>query len=189
MKNLFSLVALVILVSAMAFAQPAATNGTSAIGTAVFLLEGGLDLEGTDGDWGVLSPGTVYTFMPNGIVTPPENSNGDGTYPAITYWTITSVIGAGIDVTFTLPSFFVGVDFGARIPYTVNSQSAGWFSEEPDVDLAYEPFDPRVPKRVYCNPDGETWVAIGGIVSVGTGLPVEDEYWATFILTANWAGF
>jgi len=188
MKTILAFIVTTVLMASVAFGQPAATSGTSAVSTAFFTLGAGLVVEGVDADWGVLQLGTVYTILPNGLISPPTAENEVVIEPL--YWTIASEGGFGqVEVTMLLPSFFQGEETGARIPYSVTSTSGGAFLEEPAEDVPYQPFDPRVPKTIFLNADGEAFVGLGGVLSIGTGIPVEDNYIGTFILTAAYTGF
>jgi hypothetical protein len=183
MKNLLLLAGLMLLVSAMAFAQ------NSAVASAIFTIENGLIVEGTeDADWGVLAPGTSYTVTPSGIIVPP-NTDGNEVEPM--YWLITTSGYGNIQVSIVLPSFFLGEESGSRIPFAVLSNSGGWFLEEPAIDIAYVPFDPRVPFTGQVTVDGEAYVGLGGVLTIpGTVPPFDgDTYRGTAILTAAYAGF
>jgi len=189
MKNILSLVALMVLVSALGFGQTG--SGTSAQALVTFSIgDEALLVEATDADWGVLSPGTVYTITADALITP---VTPDGAYDVEPlYWTLTGAVGAPVEVYLTLPPYFQGeggTGF-ARIPYSVNSTSAGWFNEDPGPEVAYQAFDPRVPYTVYLNGDGNAFIGLGGIVSVPTALSGYGEtFEGVFILTAAYTGF
>jgi len=194
MKTLLSLAALTLLVSALAFAQT--TNGTSAQGSARFELgDAALDVASSDGDWGILSPGTTYTITADGQISP---LTAEGAYEVggVLFWDIEggTAFGSPIQVTFTLPPFFTG-DGGtgfARIPYSVTATSAGWFNEEPAPGVYYQPIDPRVPNTVYLNDGGSAFIGLGGVLSIPANVPSADvntTYEGVFILTAAYTGF
>lgn len=183
MKNLLLLAGLMVLVSAMAFAQ-----SNSAVASAIFTIESGLQVEGTeDADWGVLAPGTIYTVTPNGIITPP---NADGNEVEPMFWSILTSGYGNIQVSIVVPAFFLGEESGSRIPFAVLSNSAGWFLEEPAIDIPYVPFDPRVPFTGQVTVDGEAFVGLGGVLSIPSTVPPfdGDTYRGTAILTASYAG-
>jgi hypothetical protein len=188
MKHILSLVALLILVSAVAFAQPGAGSGTSAISTALFVVGDILVVEGNDVDWGTLVAGTSYTVTPDGLITPPNADNEAEVEPL--FWTITGgTFSAPVQVTFALPGFFQGQETGARVPFSVTSTSGGWFAEEPAPEVPYEPFDPRIPKTGFLNADGEGFIGLGGVLTLTPGIPSDNEYIGAFIMTAAYTGF
>jgi hypothetical protein len=184
MKNLLLVAGLLVLVSGLAFAQ------NTGVATAIFTVETGIVVTGEeDADWGVLAAGTVYTISADGLITPPT-PEGEVNVGGVMFWTIEAPATSNITVNIVLPQYFVGENTGARVPYSVNAQSAGWFAEDPDIGIAHIPFDPRVPFTGTINVDAAGFVGLGGIVSLPSSLPpfADEVYRGAFILTATFAG-
>ncbi|MFN0158374.1 MAG: hypothetical protein ACKVRP_09930 [Bacteroidota bacterium] len=180
MKKILSLAMLTVLVSAMAFAQ----GGQSSATTALFSVGAELVVAATEGEFLDLSPGTTYTISADGAMAPADVAGEVEAVPIL--WELEGQPGAAVVITFSLPSFFEGEDQGVRVPYTVNTQSAGWAAEGFALDEPYNPIDARVPNTIFLI-GGVAAVQLGGILSVPVGAPAAD-YIGQFVLTAAYAG-
>lgn len=184
MKAVFSLALLTLLCAGLAFGQV-----NSAMTTAIFSVGDPIEVDILEGDWGVLAPGVTYTITPSGIITPPT-LDGDVEVGSNLGWTIAGGEGASVLITIALPAYF-DLDGGAgvRIPYSVNSQSAGWSEGEFADGDPFTPFDPRVP-QVITLLGGEAAVQLGGVISIppGAGVSGDTDYIAYFVLTAAYTG-
>jgi hypothetical protein len=182
MKAVFSLAMVVLLASSMAFAQ------ASGVSTVVFSLSNPLTVTGADVDWGELSAGTTYTISPAGEITPPPPGTSPGDLLDPIQWTVEGSLGAMVNVVISMPGFFQS-DGGIRVPYTVNTQSAGWGVDIFDNTVNYVPFDPRVPE-VITLVDGLAAVQLGGILTIPANAGANDEtdFTGTFILSASYTG-
>jgi hypothetical protein len=183
MKTLLSLAALTVLVSAMAFAQ----GGQSSPTIATFTVGTELAISASEGEFLDLAPGTTYTISADGAMAPGDVAGEVEAVPIL--WELEGQPGAAVVVTFSLPSFFEGDGLGGggvRIPYTVNTQSAGWSAEAFGLEEPYNPIDPRVPNTIFLIA-GAAAVQLGGIISVPVGAPATD-YEGQFVLTAAYAG-
>lgn len=180
MKNLL-LVAALVLVSSLALAQNSAVNIST-----INVADGILVEAANEGEWGPLAPGTQYTMTADGLLTPPNVD--ESTEQVSVSWLITAGLGANVTVSLILPQYYIGA-LGGRIPYSVTSESAGWFQAgAADVGAPFTPFDPRVPYSGSVGPDGVA-IGVGGVVSLPSNLPSDpDDYVGTYILTATSAG-
>jgi hypothetical protein len=180
MKTL-SLFALALLVSTLGFAQSGGSVGVDAtfvVGTPLTILPAGLP-----GDFGDLAPGTLYTIAADGTISPADVNGQTAVTPV--EWNISGQIGANVAITFALPQYFTSVS-GARVPYTVNTQSAGWAELPFASGVPYNPIDPRVPNTVTLLGLGQAEVQLGGILAVPLGA--DGLYTAQFVLTAAYTG-
>jgi len=183
MKTLISLFALTLLVATLGFAQ----SGGSAPATATFDVGTPMTVvAGLAGNFGQLAPGTLYTIAADGAISPLDVTGADYVFPLD--WTITGQPGANVEITFGLPQYFTEISgAGARVPYTVNSQSAGWAGAPfQGGGVPYTPIDPRVPNSVTLLAGGTSDVQLGGILSVPLGA--SGTYEAQFVLTAAYTG-
>lgn len=181
MKTLLSVIALTVLVSALAFSQSggsAAADATFNVGTPLTITPAALP-----GDFGDLAPGTTYTVTADGLISPAD-VNGL-TFVTPVEWNITGQIGANVAITFALPQYFTSLT-GARVPYSVNAQSAGWAELPFASGTPYNPIDPRVANTVTLLGIGSAEVQLGGILAVPVGA--DGLYTAQFILTAAYTG-
>lgn len=181
MKTLFSVIALTVLVSALAFAQSggsAATDATFNVGVPLTVVPAA-----SPGDFGDLAPGTIYTITPEGSIAPADVNGLLVVTPV--GWSITGQLGANVAITFALPQYFTSAT-GARVPYTVGTQSAGWAELPFAPGTPFNPIDPRVENSLTLLGVGTAEVQLGGILTLPIGA--DGLYTAQFILTAAYSG-
>jgi|WetSurMetagenome_2_1015567.scaffolds.fasta_scaffold377939_1 hypothetical protein len=179
MKQLLSVIALM-LVAALAFGQSGGSSQNTAsfnVGTPLSVLPAGFP-----GDFGDLAPGTTYTITADGSIAPADVNGLTEVIPV--EWTLAGQSGANVQITFALPAYFTSLT-GARVPYAVNAQSAGWSAAPFAPGVAYNPIDPRVENTVTLI-GGFAEVQLGGILAVPIGA--DGAYTAQFILTAAYTG-
>lgn len=179
MKTLLSLVVVMVLVSSMAFSQ----SGGSAAVDAVFTVGTALAIPvAVPGDFGDLAPGTTYTILSDGTISPADVNGQTVVFPV--EWDLAGQSGANVAVTFALPPYFTSLT-GARVPYTVNTQSAGWSAFAYGAGSPYNPIDARVENSITLI-GGTATVQLGGILAVPLGA--DGSYSAQFVLTAAYTG-
>jgi hypothetical protein len=179
MKQVLSVIALM-LVAALAFGQTGGSAQNSAtfnVGTPLTITPAAIP-----GDFGDLAPGTTYTITADGSIAPADVNGLTAVIPV--EWTLAGQAGANVQISFALPAYFTSFT-GARVPYTVNTQSAGWASTPFAPGAPYNPIDPRVENTVTLI-GGFAEVQLGGILAVPVGA--DGAYSAQFILTAAYTG-
>lgn len=176
MKTLYSVVALAVMMSSLAYSQ----TGQSQTNTAQFTVTQAISVTAIPGDFGELLAGQTYTVTPDGSISP---DNGFGSVIPIE-WDINGQPDASVLVTFGLPSFFASAG-SAHVPYSVGPQSAGWAGSFIAPNSPYNPIDPRVPNTLTLS-GGFATVQLGGTVAVPT--TANGVYSAQFVLTASYTG-
>jgi hypothetical protein len=179
MKTILSLIVVTVLVSSMAFSQ----SGGSAAVDAVFNVSTPLAIPvAVPGDFGDLAPGTNYTILSDGTISPADAAGATFVVPI--EWDLAGQPGANVAITFALPPYFTSLT-GARVPYAVNTQSAGWSAFPYGVGSPYNPIDPRVDNSITLI-GGTATVQLGGLLNVPLGA--DGSYSAQFVLTAAYTG-
>jgi len=177
MKTLLFVIALALLVPALALSQ----TGATAPAAGHFTVTTAISIFPTDGDFGELMAGVVYTIAPNGDCSPAT------TIPVTPIeWDILGQANASVLVTIGLPAYFAS-GTGANVPYSVNAQSAGWWPTNFTGQATYNPIDPRLPNTVALDGGGNVTVELGGILAVPA--TANGDYTAQFVLTASYTGF
>ena len=182
MKTVLSMLAMVLLVSSLAFSQ----GGQSASTFSTFDVGFPLFVSALPGNFGTLAPGTAYTISADGNISPADVLGSTTEIPI--EWDITGQAGANVLVTFSLPGFFTATaGTGARVPYSVTVQSAGWSSIPFVPGSPYNPIDPRVPNTMTLDAlSGGATVQLGGVLTVP--VSASGNYEAQFVLTAAYTG-
>jgi hypothetical protein len=176
MKAFFSVLALAVLLSSLAYSQ----SGQSQTNTAQFTVTQAITVTAIPGDFGELLAGTTYTITPDGSIAP---DNGFGSVLPIE-WDIVGQPDASVLISFGLPSFFSSPG-SAHVPYSVGAQSAGWAPSFIAPNTPYNPIDPRVPNTITLI-GGAATVQLGGVLAVPSSA--NGVYSAQFVLTASYTG-
>ncbi|HYQ85898.1 MAG TPA: hypothetical protein VES59_01510 [Bacteroidota bacterium] len=112
MKSFMLALALLLFIglTQVVFAQ---TEGEALITASV---ENALTVVPVDGDWGILSPGTIYTITPGGLKNPPGPGEGTGIVVGPVGFEIDGSAGSNVVVTLALPPQLVSDDGNGGIP-------------------------------------------------------------------------